>query len=252
MLSGLAHEKYPYLRLQINDLISQLHEQLTHQLRLLCSYETMSFLDVILPIVVDNKYGGHPLVPWILWLITLFSIWRSLTHWLKHDGGAQSIGQIPLDQGCIVYNFNIPSVFMQTYWGANSVFQFDKRATDFIIFMFAYWGVSQLVMCPVFIAILWRYNSLIPFMCLLIFSEWALRFYIARDNKFHTMYDSYQFCKPCHYIYGIFQPQQCVNFLWSDTPPRSICGLNVENLRSRPSELISELLRGSCLGPCHH
>ena len=65
--------------------------------------------------------------------------------------------------------------------------QFDRRAADFVIFMFAYWGVSQLVMCPVFIAILWRYNSLIPFMCLLIFSEWALRFYIARDKTFHTL-----------------------------------------------------------------
>ena len=64
--------------------------------------------------------------------------------------------------------------------------QFDRRAADFIIFMFAYWGVSQLVMCPVFIVILWRYNSLIPFMCLLIFSEWALRFYIARDSKIHS------------------------------------------------------------------
>ena len=61
----------------------------------------MSFLDVVLPPVVNNQYEGHPLVPWILWLITLFSILRSLTHWLKHDGGAQSIGKIPLDQGYI-------------------------------------------------------------------------------------------------------------------------------------------------------
>ena len=45
--------------------------------------------------------------------------------------------------------------------------------------MFALWGVAQLVSCPVFIVILWRYNSLIPFMCLLTFSEWATRMYIA-------------------------------------------------------------------------
>ena len=77
--------------------------------------------------------------------------------------------------------------FKALHTNAMILIQFDRRAADFIIFMFAYWGVSQLVMCPVFIAILWRYNSLIPFMCLLIFSEWALRFYIARDNTFHTL-----------------------------------------------------------------
>ena len=67
----------------------------------------MSFIDVILPPVVNNSYEGHPAVPWILWLITLFSLWRSLTHWLKHDGGAQSIGKVPLDQGGIHYMFKI-------------------------------------------------------------------------------------------------------------------------------------------------
>lgn len=59
------------------------------------------------------------------------------------------------------------------------ILQFDKKAADTIIFMFALWGVAQLVACPMFIVILWRYNSLIPFMCLMIFSEWGSRIYIG-------------------------------------------------------------------------
>ena len=59
--------------------------------------------------------------------------------------------------------------------------QYEKSAANTIVFMFALWGIAQLVLCPVFIVILWRYNSLIPFMCLIIFSEWSLRI----SDKFH-------------------------------------------------------------------
>ena len=60
---------------------------------------SMSFLDILVPVVADNTYNGHPTVIWALWLITAYNIWRSLTHWLKYDGGAQSFGRIPLDTG---------------------------------------------------------------------------------------------------------------------------------------------------------
>ena len=91
---------------------------------------TMSLLDTIVPVVADNTYNGHPAVIWyvrnpnltyltyairitdtidsrILWLVTAYNIWRSLTHWLKYDGGAQSIGRIPLDTGSsFIFHWN--------------------------------------------------------------------------------------------------------------------------------------------------
>lgn len=83
------------------------------------------------------------------------TIGRSLVHWLRHDGGAQSIATIPLDT-------------------------FPKPASDTIIAIFAIWGQSQLLICPVYLVILWRYNSLIPFMCLLILADWGLRLHFSR------------------------------------------------------------------------
>ena len=52
---------------------------------------------------------------------------------------------------------------------------------SFIWAIFAIWGQSQLLICPVYLVILWRYNSLIPFMCLLILADWGLRLHFSRD-----------------------------------------------------------------------
>ena len=64
--------------------------------------------------------------------------------------------------------------------------QFPKPATDTIIAIFAFWGQSQLLVCPVYLVILWRYNSLIPFMCLLILADWGMRLIQQRKEMSYS------------------------------------------------------------------
>ena len=49
--------------------------------------------------MIDNcaEYSGNPNVPWMFGILTAVSLCRSLVHIFKHDGGAQSIASIPLD-----------------------------------------------------------------------------------------------------------------------------------------------------------
>ena len=65
-------------------------------------------------------------------------IFHSFVHIFKRDGGAQSIATIPLNR-------------------------FPKEASDSIIFIFAIWGISQFLMAIIYSAILWKYQTLLPF-----------------------------------------------------------------------------------------
>ena len=120
-------------------------------------------LDRIFPIVVNNDYGGNPCVVWVFWLLTIISIVRSLVHMLKFDGGAETIATIPLRK-------------------------FPSQASETIVSIFAIWGISQLLMALVYLVILWRYNSLLPFGCLLFTTEYLLRLLVkpVLGKKVHT------------------------------------------------------------------
>lgn len=97
----------------------------------------------ILPATVDNRYRGHRVGLWLFVPIALIKLSQSLTHLLKHDGGAQSISTIPLD----------------TY---------PPSAAQNIIGLFARMGLEQILLATVFLIVLLRYRALIPLMYLLI------------------------------------------------------------------------------------
>jgi len=97
---------------------------------------------------------GHPLGYWLFVPITVLTIGRSLVHLFAPDGGAQSIATIPLDR--------------MTQGGAEGV-----------IGVFALWGLSQLLLGFVYVAVLLRFTNLLPLMYLLLIVEYVGRFAIG-------------------------------------------------------------------------
>ena len=110
----------------------------------------MTFLEAVLPGNANNTYKGSPIALWIFAAFTVISFIRSLIHMLKNDGGAQSIATIPLDK-------------------------YPKKASETIVFIFGYWGISQLLMCFVYAAIIWKYQNLLPLGWILFTFEYGLR-----------------------------------------------------------------------------
>jgi len=115
----------------------------------------------ILPKVADNNYKGHPIALWFFYLITVVTIVRSCIHIFKDDGGAQSIATIPLD----------------TY---------TNGGADAVIFIFAYWGLSQLMFGLLQGVVALKYRSLIPLMYLFLFFEYVARFGISLFKSLET------------------------------------------------------------------
>lgn len=109
-----------------------------------------SIVNRLFPQPATNQYTGNPIARLIFILLTIITLVRSLIHILAPDGGAQSIATIPLD----------------TY---------SAPAADAVIYLFALWGLSQLLMGIWYVIVLWRYASLIPAMYLLIAIEYAIR-----------------------------------------------------------------------------
>ena len=105
-------------------------------------------LNRILPAHIDNRYRGHPLGLWLFVPIALMKVSQSLTHLLKHDGGAQSISTIPLD----------------TY---------PASAAQNVIGLFARMGLEQLLLASIFVLVLVRYRALIPLMYLFIVAHFV-------------------------------------------------------------------------------
>jgi len=105
-------------------------------------------LNRILPAHIDNRYRGHPLGLWLFVPIALIKVSQSLTHLLKHDGGAQSISTIPLN----------------TY---------PASAAQNVIGLFARMGLEQLLLASIFVLVLVRYRALIPLMYLFIVAHFV-------------------------------------------------------------------------------
>ena len=115
-------------------------------------------LSGVFPDSANNNYEGSQMVILIFGALNIISVFRSLIHILKEDGGAQSIATIPLDR-------------------------YTKPAADTIVFLFAYWGLSQLLMALMYMVILWKYRCLLPLACLLFTIEYGWRLYIPRFTK---------------------------------------------------------------------
>ena len=115
----------------------------------------------ILPTTIDNNYTGHKIALWFFYFITVVTIVRSCIHIFKDDGGAQSIATIPLD----------------TY---------TEGGAEAVIFIFAYWGLSQLMFGLLQGIVAFKYRSLIPLMYLFLLSEYVARYGISLFKSLET------------------------------------------------------------------
>lgn len=119
-------------------------------------------LDRILPERIDNHYRGHRIALWAFYPITLMTLGRSLIHIFRHDGGAQSIATIPLDT-------------------------FVSGGAETVISVFAFWGLSQLLIGTLFVLVLLRYRAMIPLMYVLILAEYVGRIGIGLAKPIVTV-----------------------------------------------------------------
>jgi hypothetical protein len=104
-------------------------------------------IGLILPPQIDNTIHGSKIPFYVFALYAIVSTARSLIHLLATDGGAGSIAGLDLSVS-----------------GANG-----------IIFAFALWGSSQLILALIQLLVVFRYRSLIPFMYILLALEILLR-----------------------------------------------------------------------------
>lgn len=104
-------------------------------------------LEIILPQKIDNSLKGSKLPFFVFAIYAVISTGRSLIHLLATDGGAGSIAGMDL-----------------SVTGAQG-----------IIFAFALWGSSQLILAMVQIIVVLRYRALVPLMYCLLIIETLLR-----------------------------------------------------------------------------
>ena len=116
----------------------------------------------LFPRQITSEFPGFKIALWAFYLFTALTLWRSQHHLFAHDGGAQSIANIPLD----------------TY---------SDTAAATIIGVFALWGLSQLVIGLIYLVAAIRYRSMIPTLYLLSLVEYLVRaFYIPAYKQIET------------------------------------------------------------------
>ena len=98
-------------------------------------------------------FKGHFLSKYMFYVLTGVTILRSLVHIVAMDGGAQSVATIPIN----------------TY---------SPPASNTVVFMFAYWGLSQLLFALFMLLVGWKYRALIPLMYLFCVNEYLGRLYL--------------------------------------------------------------------------
>jgi len=108
-------------------------------------------LKILFPAKFDNVFRGYKFSLWAFYALTAVTLWRSQHHMFAPDGGAQSIGNIPLD----------------TY---------SQGASNTIINIFAFWGLSQMIIGLLYLLACLRYKSMIPLFYLLAAIEYFTRF----------------------------------------------------------------------------
>jgi hypothetical protein len=113
----------------------------------------------LFPDSIGNDYKGNKIPLYFFYLVTSFTITRSVIHIFSPDGGAQSIATIPLHL-------------------------YPKNASDTIIHLFAEWGLSQLLLGLLYIVVLIKYRSLIPLMYLFLVVEYSTRLFLGFYKPF--------------------------------------------------------------------
>lgn len=121
-----------------------------------------SILNKIFPKTIDNSFNGNKIAVYVFYILTAVTLWRSQHHMFAFDGGAQSIASVPLDQF--------------TTDGANAV-----------ISIFAFWGLSQILLGLVYLVVSIRYKALIPFFYLLMLAEYVGRILVEVYKPLPTL-----------------------------------------------------------------
>jgi len=107
-------------------------------------------LSKLFPHQITNEFSGLRIALWGFYLLTAITLWRSQHHIFSSDGGAQSIATIPLEK-------------------------YSDAAASTIIGMFAFWGLSQLIVGLIYLIAAIRYRSMIPMLYLLSVLEYLRR-----------------------------------------------------------------------------
>jgi hypothetical protein len=103
--------------------------------------------EILLPAKIDNTIRGSQIPFYVFALYAVVSLVRSCIHLLAPDGGAGSIAGMDL----------------------------SVAGADGIIFAFALWGSSQLILAVIQLLVVFRYRSFVPFMYLMLMLEVLLR-----------------------------------------------------------------------------
>jgi len=117
--------------------------------------------------------------------LSTITIIRSLIHILSADGGANSIAGIPLNL-------------------------YSSEASQTIIFMFAMWGISQLMIGLFYVYVLFIKPNLIPLMILSLTLEYALRLLVGQFKTIETIHTA-----PGAYANYLMIPLSIILFLYS-------------------------------------
>lgn len=131
------------------------------------------------------KFNDKKWIKIIFFGLTTITIIRSLIHILSTDGGANSIAGIPLNL-------------------------YSSEASQTIIFMFAMWGISQLMIGLFYVYVLFIKPNLIPLMILSLTLEYTLRILIGQLKPIITNHTA-----PGAYANYIMIPLSIVLFIYS-------------------------------------
>lgn len=121
----------------------------------------------------------------VFFILSCITVVRSLIHILSADGGANSIAGIPLDL-------------------------YANEASQAIIFMFAMWGISQLMIGLFYLYVLFIKPNMIPWMFLSLTLEYALRLTVGQFKPILTIHTA-----PGAYANYIMIPLSIILFIVS-------------------------------------
>jgi hypothetical protein len=110
--------------------------------------------EILLPAKIDNTIRGSKIPFHVFALYAIVSLVRSCIHLLAPDGGAGSIAGMDL----------------------------SVAGADGIIFAFALWGSSQLILAIMQLLVVFRYRSFVPFMYLMLMLEVLLRELVGKTK----------------------------------------------------------------------
>ena len=110
--------------------------------------------EILLPAKIDNTTRGSKIPFYVFALYAIVSLVRSCIHLLAPDGGAGSIAGMDL----------------------------SVAGADGIIFAFALWGSSQLILAVMQLLVVFRYRSFVPFMYLMLILEVLLRELVGKTK----------------------------------------------------------------------